>query len=72
MRTMRALLPFFVLYAENSLGLSVAVAGALPLAFGALTALGMVLAGRARFWAPLAVSPAGQGGGIEPEIWRYV
>ena len=43
-----ALLPFFVLYAENSLGLSVAVAGALPLAFGALTALGMVLAGRAR------------------------
>ena len=43
-----ALLPFFVLYAEHSLGLSIAVAGALPLAFGVLTALGMVLAGRAR------------------------
>ena len=43
-----ALLPFFVLYAEHSLGLSVAVAGVLPLAFGVLTALGMVLAGRAR------------------------
>ena len=43
-----ALLPFFVLYAEHSLGMSIAAAGALPLAFGVLTALGMVLAGRAR------------------------
>jgi membrane-associated phospholipid phosphatase/MFS family permease len=43
-----ALPAFFVLYAEHSLGLGVAGAGALPLAFGVLTALGMVLAARAR------------------------
>jgi membrane-associated phospholipid phosphatase/MFS family permease len=43
-----ALPAFFVLYAEDSLGLDVNVAGALPLGFGALTAVGMVLAGRAR------------------------
>ncbi len=43
-----ALPAFFVLYAEQSLGLGVAVAGVLPLGFGALTALGMLLAGRAR------------------------
>jgi membrane-associated phospholipid phosphatase/MFS family permease len=43
-----ALPAFFVLYAEESLGLDVGVAGALPLGFGALTAAGMVLAGRAR------------------------
>jgi membrane-associated phospholipid phosphatase/MFS family permease len=43
-----ALPAFFVLYAEHSLGLGLGAAGALPLAFGALTALGMVLAGRAR------------------------
>jgi dolichol-phosphate mannosyltransferase len=42
-----ALPAFFVLYAENSLGLGVGAAGALPLAFGALTAVGIVLAGRA-------------------------
>ncbi len=43
-----ALPAFFVLYAEGSLGLSVASAGALPLGFGALTAMGMVVAGRAK------------------------
>ncbi len=43
-----ALPAFFVLYAEHALGLGLAAAGALPLAFGALTALGMVLGGRAR------------------------
>jgi dolichol-phosphate mannosyltransferase len=43
-----ALPAFFVLYAKESLGLEVGVAGALPLAFGALTAAGMVLAARAR------------------------
>jgi MFS family permease/membrane-associated phospholipid phosphatase len=43
-----ALPAFFVLYAEDTLGLGVGAAGALPLAFGALTALAMVLAGRAR------------------------
>ncbi len=42
-----ALPAFFVLYAERSLGLSLGAAGALPLAFGVLTALGIVLAGRA-------------------------
>jgi membrane-associated phospholipid phosphatase/MFS family permease len=42
-----ALPAFFVLYAERSLGLGVAAAGALPLAFGVLTAIGMVLAARA-------------------------
>jgi dolichol-phosphate mannosyltransferase len=42
-----ALPAFFVLYAERSLGLGIGAAGALPLAFGVLTALGMVLAGRA-------------------------
>ncbi len=35
-----ALPAFFVLYAEESLGLELAAAGALPLAFGALTAAG--------------------------------
>ena len=39
---------FFVLYAEDSLGLDVAAAGTLPLAFGAVTALGMFLGARAR------------------------
>jgi membrane-associated phospholipid phosphatase/MFS family permease len=43
-----ALPSFFVLYAEHSLGLGVGVAGALPLGFGLLTAVGLVLAGRAR------------------------
>jgi membrane-associated phospholipid phosphatase/MFS family permease len=42
-----ALPAFFVLYAERSLGLGVGAAGALPLAFGVLTALGIVMAGRA-------------------------
>jgi dolichol-phosphate mannosyltransferase len=42
-----ALPAFFVLYADHSLGLGVAAAGALPLGFGVLTALGMVLAARA-------------------------
>jgi dolichol-phosphate mannosyltransferase len=42
-----ALPAFFVLYAEHSLGLGVGAAGTLPLAFGVLTALGIVLAGRA-------------------------
>ena len=42
-----ALPAFFVLYAERSLGLGVGAAGALPLAFGVITALGIVLAGRA-------------------------
>ena len=39
-----ALPSFFVLYAEKSLGLGVGVAGALPLGFGLLTAIGMVVA----------------------------
>jgi membrane-associated phospholipid phosphatase/MFS family permease len=43
-----ALLPFFVLYAEHSLGLGLGVAGALTLGFGLVTALGLVLGGRAR------------------------
>jgi membrane-associated phospholipid phosphatase len=43
-----ALPAFFVLYAEHSLGLSVAAAGVLPLGFGALTALGMLVGARAR------------------------
>jgi membrane-associated phospholipid phosphatase/MFS family permease len=43
-----ALPSFFVLYAEKSLGLGVGVAGALPLGFGVLTAVGMVVAGRAK------------------------
>jgi membrane-associated phospholipid phosphatase/MFS family permease len=43
-----ALPSFFVLYAEKSLGLGVGVAGALPLGFGLLTAIGMVVAGRAK------------------------
>jgi membrane-associated phospholipid phosphatase/MFS family permease len=43
-----ALPAFFVLYAEDTLGLSVGAAGALPLGFGVLTAVGIVLAGRAR------------------------
>jgi dolichol-phosphate mannosyltransferase len=42
-----ALPAFFVLYAERSLGLGIGAAGALPLAFGVLTAVGIVLAGRA-------------------------
>ena len=42
-----ALPSFFVLYAEKSLGLGVGIAGALPLGFGLLTAVGMVVAGRA-------------------------
>jgi dolichol-phosphate mannosyltransferase len=43
-----ALPSFFVLYAEKSLGLGVGVAGALPLGFGLLTAVGMIVAGRAK------------------------
>ncbi len=43
-----ALPAFFVLYAEDSLGLSVAAAGLLPLGFGVLTALGMLIGARAR------------------------
>jgi membrane-associated phospholipid phosphatase/MFS family permease len=43
-----ALPAFFVLYAEESLGLDIGVAGALPLAFGLFIAVGMALAGRAR------------------------
>ena len=43
-----ALPAFFVLYAEDSLGLGVATAGVLPLGFGALTAVGMLLGARAR------------------------
>jgi membrane-associated phospholipid phosphatase/MFS family permease len=43
-----ALPAFFVLYAEDTLGLGVGVAGALPLGFGVVTALGIVLAGRVR------------------------
>ncbi len=43
-----ALPAFFVLYAEKSLGLGVGIAGALPLGFGLLTAVGMVVAGRAK------------------------
>ena len=43
-----ALPAFFVLYAQESLGLGLATAGALPLAFGALTAAAMVAAGRVR------------------------
>jgi membrane-associated phospholipid phosphatase len=43
-----ALPAFFVLYAEDELGVGVAAAGALPLGFGALTAAGMVLGGRVR------------------------
>jgi membrane-associated phospholipid phosphatase/MFS family permease len=43
-----ALPAFFVLYAERSLDLGVGAAGALPLGFGALTGLGILLAGRAR------------------------
>ena len=43
-----ALPSFFVLYAEKSLGLGVGIAGALPLGFGLLTAVGMLVAGRAK------------------------
>jgi dolichol-phosphate mannosyltransferase len=43
-----ALPSFFVLYAEHSLGLGVGLAGALPLGFGLLTAIGMIVAGRAK------------------------
>jgi MFS family permease len=41
-----ALPAFFVLYAEDELGLSVGAAGALPLAFGIFIAAGMAYAGR--------------------------
>jgi membrane-associated phospholipid phosphatase/MFS family permease len=56
-----ALPSFFVLYAEHSLGLGVGVAGALPLGFGLLTAVGLVVAGRARpeRVRPLLLSGAG-------------
>jgi membrane-associated phospholipid phosphatase/MFS family permease len=43
-----ALPAFFVLYAEHSLGLSLGAAGALPLGFGVVTAIAIVLAGRVR------------------------
>ena len=42
-----ALPAFFVLYAKHALDLGIGAAGALPLAFGAITAVGIVLAGRA-------------------------
>jgi membrane-associated phospholipid phosphatase/MFS family permease len=41
-----ALPAYFVLYATQSLRLSIGVAGLLPLGFGAVTAIGMLLAGR--------------------------
>jgi dolichol-phosphate mannosyltransferase len=62
-----ALPSFFVLYAEKSLGLGVGVAGALPLGFGLLTAIGMVVAGRAKpeRVRPLLLAGAGLlGGGL--------
>jgi membrane-associated phospholipid phosphatase/MFS family permease len=62
-----ALPAFFVLYAERSLGLGVAAAGALPLGFGVLTALGMVLAARApaeRVHSLLVVGAALLGAGL--------
>ena len=43
-----ALPTFFVLYAEDTLGLGVGIAGTLPLAFGLFMAVGMGLGGRAR------------------------
>jgi dolichol-phosphate mannosyltransferase len=43
-----ALPTFFVLYARDTLGLAVGIAGTLPLAFGAFMAVGMALGGRAR------------------------
>jgi membrane-associated phospholipid phosphatase/MFS family permease len=56
-----ALPSFFVLYAEKTLDLGVGIAGALPLGFGLLTAIGMVAAGRARpdRVRPLLVAGAG-------------
>jgi membrane-associated phospholipid phosphatase/MFS family permease len=62
-----ALPSFFVLYAEHSLDLGVGIAGALPLGFGLLTAVGMVAAGRAKpeRVRPLLVAGAGLlGGGL--------
>jgi membrane-associated phospholipid phosphatase/MFS family permease len=62
-----ALPSFFVLYAEKSLGLGVGIAGALPLGFGLLTAVGMVVAGRAKpeRVRPLLLAGAGLlGGGL--------
>jgi membrane-associated phospholipid phosphatase/MFS family permease len=62
-----ALPAFFVLYAERSLGLGVGAAGALPLGFGALTAVGIVLAGRAsaeRVHGLLVTGAALLGGGL--------
>lgn len=41
-----ALPAYFVLYATESLDLTIAVAGLLPLGFGAVTALGILVAGR--------------------------
>jgi membrane-associated phospholipid phosphatase len=41
-----ALPTFFVLYADETLGLDVGVAGALPLAFGAFLAAGLAIGGR--------------------------
>ncbi|HEX2467944.1 MAG TPA: MFS transporter [Solirubrobacterales bacterium] len=41
-----ALPAFFVLYAENELGLGLGAAGTLPLAFGIFIAVGMILGGR--------------------------
>ncbi len=43
-----ALPAFFVLYATDTLDLSIGMAGLLPLGFGAVTAVGMLLAGRAK------------------------
>ena len=56
-----ALPSFFVLYAEHTLDLGVGIAGALPLGFGLLTAIGMVAAGRAKPHRvqPLLVAGAG-------------
>ncbi|HEV3378996.1 MAG TPA: MFS transporter, partial [Thermoleophilaceae bacterium] len=62
-----ALPSFFVLYAEKSLGLGVGIAGALPLGFGLLTAVGMIVAGRAKpeRVRPLLLAGAGLlGGGL--------
>jgi membrane-associated phospholipid phosphatase/MFS family permease len=62
-----ALPAFFVLYATNELGLGLGVGGALPLGFGLLVAVGMVLGGRTdreRVRGMLLVSAALLGSGL--------
>jgi dolichol-phosphate mannosyltransferase len=62
-----ALPSFFVLYAEEVLEMGVAAAGALPLGFGVMTAIAIVLAGRARperVHALLLTGAALLGGGV--------